>query len=190
MLTEIEVLFGKHRLISQHLESRYRAIEKRVISTNDYVTPSYKNAETYSYVFASILRDIGSCFDSILRELITIEELSYSKSIGGFLDFLKQYEPDLHFVELSLNRSGSIYPFRPQSQSDSTPKWWTSYNKVKHNEVRQEKRGCLRDVYTGLGALFVLKWLVSRPNISMWQMINIPSIHGRTRDYLNDFFNP
>ena len=75
--------------IQYHIDNRYRAIEKRVIDTIDYVEPAYDNRFTYSFHYASILRDIGSCFDSTISEIIESEKLDYPLKIGGFLKFLK-----------------------------------------------------------------------------------------------------
>jgi len=56
-----------------------------MIETFDYVTPENSNRKVHSYIYASILRDIGSVFDSTMREIIkNINNNAYDENIYGF----------------------------------------------------------------------------------------------------------
>ena len=78
-----------------YVELRYDALVNRFKKTFDYVAPHKENCETYSYEYASILRDSASAFDSTLKRFIRMGELEYDPQIGGILKFLRHYESQL-----------------------------------------------------------------------------------------------
>ena len=55
--------------IETYLDQRYSAIEARFMDTLRFVELHPDNRSTFSYEYASILRDAGSVFDSTMRKL-------------------------------------------------------------------------------------------------------------------------
>ena len=69
----IKEKFGKepwYNDILSYLLQRYASIERRLIDTLRYVACHPENRNTFSYEYASILRDSGSVFSSVLDRLI------------------------------------------------------------------------------------------------------------------------
>lgn len=151
------------------ISNRYFAIETRVHESFRFVDLDPRNASTFSYEYASLLRDIGSVLDSALkvfgRNVVGIEE----PKIYNHLDFLRQNlrsrDPrklaDLASisVELASNRTDRfLYPFADVDADSKTklPRWWNAYNEVKHLETEKLTEGNLKNVLNALAALFVL----------------------------------
>jgi len=98
------------------------------------VTPDEENRNTYSYVYASILRDLGSAFDSVVRKLIIRTGDVYEHNIYGNLEFLENLDPELpNRTVLMRQNMKTIIPFR--KGRDRVPNWWHAYNDVKHDET-------------------------------------------------------
>jgi hypothetical protein len=73
----------------------YRTIEARLVESFQFVMPEEANRHSYSLTFSSILRDIGSTFDSVMQQLI--KKSSRTKYKGGILhhlEFLERHCPD------------------------------------------------------------------------------------------------
>jgi len=56
--------------ITSYLFQRYSSIEMRLMETFRYVACHPRNKNTFSYEYASILRDAGSVFSSVLDRLV------------------------------------------------------------------------------------------------------------------------
>jgi len=148
--------------IESHLRIRYHAIENRMIETFDYVTPDNINRKTHSYTYASILRDIGSVFDSTIRQIIIKSGVEgYQDNIYGFIKFLEKYVPELKIMAIDLvTNLKSIIPF--QKGEKGIPNWWHAYNDVKHDEPNKYQQGNLENALTGLAALKLVHYVICR----------------------------
>lgn len=82
--------------VERYLRNRYSTIESRMTRTFNYVTPDTSNRKTHSYKFASLLRDIGSVFDSTIKEILSkLQEKGYDDNICGLLKFLESRDSKL-----------------------------------------------------------------------------------------------
>ncbi len=163
--------------IKNHLELRYQAIENRMIQTFDYTTPSNSNKLTYSYVFSSILRDVGSVFDSVVSELISNTQSDCKNNIYGFLQFLESIDPELEkrSVYLLSNRK-TVVPYR--KGPEGLPKWWHAYNDVKHDETTYYHQGNLENALTSLAALVILARSVCHMSVATRIFTNIGIVYS------------
>lgn len=162
-----------YQSIASHLSLRYSAIERRMIETFDFVTPDGENKKIYSYVYASILRDVGSAFDSVVTKLIIRTGDAYEHNIYGNLEFLENLDPELPYrtVLMRLNMK-TIIPFR--KGRDRLPNWWHAYNDVKHDETTNYSQGNLENSLTSVAALAILNQSVNHhPTIGLFANIGI-----------------
>ena len=183
--------FLKHPWFTEtrdYVELRYDALVNRMKKTFDYVTPHKENCETYSYEYASILRDAGSVFDSTIRRIIKEAELGYEENILGMLKFLKRYESQLEYVRLRfLHYGGFLYPFKPNK--NGVPSWWNAYNKIKHEEVVHISEGNFRNALSGLSALGILKLSMGRSgDLDIFTIVDYPFSEPQTI-YHTEFFD-
>lgn len=170
-----------------YVELRYYALVNRFKKTFDYVTPHKENSETYSYEFASILRDSASAFDSTLKRFIRMGKLEYDDRIYGMLDFLRKYEPQLEYLSLRfLHYGGGLSPFR--LDEDRVPFWWTANNKIKHDEIENISQGSLKNALLSLAALgIIVQSMGRRLDLDIFTNFNYP-FYKTQADYAADFF--
>ncbi len=174
--------------IFRHLNTSYEATESRLAQSFQFVTPETDNRRSYSPTFSSILRDVGSTFDSVMRELI--EKSTREEYHGDILDhiaFLKIYCADLERLSVGFNYNWkTMLPF--ERTADAPPLWWTAYNKVKHQEVSDYAFGCLENAMKAVAGLAILRVMIcdnatSRifHNIALAYPIEDPSISESNR---------
>lgn len=172
MITGLPSKFGHTDWFPQvrrYWKSRFLPIQARFMDTFRYVEMSGLNRSTFSYEYASILRDCGSVFGSALDEFVR-----RSKGEAGFPQytfadyrrFLIEQEPTIpqQTVEVrSLFPHGVIIPFDNMKKKSGVPKWWIGYNKVKHSEMLGFSQGNLENCVHALGALALLGRALDAP---------------------------
>jgi hypothetical protein len=147
--------------IRRCLEARYYAIEERLVQTFRYVQLHPDNGSTFSYEFASILRDCGSVFTSVLDKAIR-ETKHYSKdkrlNIRDFKKFLNSADQDFYRYTIIPNPLYPLVllPYCAFSKLSSRSGWWDSYNNIKHSEIENYTDGNLKNVMNAVGALAIL----------------------------------
>lgn len=145
---------------------RFTAIETRLQGTFQYVDLATGNRNTYSYHFASILRDAGSVFASTLDALLRNVEGQPNTRLYGIKDyrrFLRSQVPDIDKWSVQLQPLfpfGQVVPFKTLRTNKASIAWWDAYNDVKHNEYEAMQKGNLENCINALSALALLGfWL-------------------------------
>lgn len=142
--------------------SHFGPVEERLLEASRWVAVHRDNGKTYSTGLASILRDAGSIFDSVLRALVKgvgIPPRGRDHDIVEFCDFLRREAPDIHRRSVTIRPclpAGVVVPFEELKAQDGVPAWWTAYNKVKHEESVEYRRGNLENAVTAVCALALL----------------------------------
>jgi hypothetical protein len=148
-----EVLYGYSSL-------RYFPIERRMIDASRYVEISTENRRSFSYEFASIIRDVGSTFGSLLDVLV-------KKAVGkkgdldirDYIKFIVDEVKDVDAIGLRLKAyftRSFVFPFENVRKSPPTLEWWTTYNNLKHSDFDNFRDGCLVHAINGLASLATL----------------------------------
>lgn len=147
--------------LSSYLFQKYRQIEDRMEETFHFVALHKDNENTFSYEFASILRDSGSAFSSVIDELVR-KTTSKTKKLYNFRDyrrFLINEVSNIHLCVVAVNPLFPlvIMPFSALRDSKKgQPKWWRAYTVVKHFEVTQHREGNLCNALGSLAALAIV----------------------------------
>jgi len=125
-----------------YLTTTHHAIVSRFEESFRYVSLRPENAKTFSYEFASILRDASSAFGSFSAAVIRASSPSVGKKkkleIADFFDFYSQYALDLPkgFIDIevvAIPETRRLQPFWGWANGHP-PSWWTAHNKIKHSE--------------------------------------------------------
>jgi len=142
-----------------YLKRRYPPIDERFFNTLRYIDLCRENISTFSYEYASILRDIGSVFASTLDILVRKSSgIDKKTDYGDYIKFLDDNINGIADVGVELNYpivNTLIFPFREISPSKSMS-WWKAYNNVKHQDFSKSKDGSLGNVLKGLASLAIL----------------------------------
>jgi hypothetical protein len=144
----------------EYLQRAQRDIISRFQGSFRFVALRPENAETFSYEFASLLRDAGSAFASFSDAVIQGLGTKKSKwlTIKDYFDFYTGYVPDLSkkFIDVAIVEHGHEYRLQPFWEWDHQPKgpnWWCAYNDVKHSEYKNSKQGNLRNATNAIAAV-------------------------------------
>lgn len=152
----------------------FLALEKRFGDFLDAVTFKSEHLKVHSPMLASILLDTGSLVESVLQSgmdnirydgtnaIANIRGKRYSNTRPYYTinDSRTVYRPDQFYAKKVwfLPRSDSSFPWHAwQKANGPHPKWWTAYNKVKHDRFGEIKKAKLGIVMHALeGAFLVL----------------------------------
>ena len=163
---------GWFEAVASYSAARFIVVESRFLIASRYVDVQTDNAKTFSYEFASILRDSGSIFSSVMDALVrgsnTIAK--GETNFGDYRVYLKTEIPDIQGRTIQVRPcfpEGMLVPFEALGESSSTPEWWNAYNRIKHSEYDEFRSGNLENCLTALSALallgFFMSWFVSDP---------------------------
>jgi len=147
-----------------YLTNTHLAIVSRFEQSLRYVSLHRDNGNTFSYEFASILRDVASAFGSFTGEIIKASDQekvwAWNKpDIKDYRNFYLKIAPGLptDFVELS----GFYLPDRLLNpfwewEDKTAPGWWNAYNKIKHSEYKHADLGNLQNVTNAIAAVDII----------------------------------
>ena len=150
---------------ASYWESRFRAVQGRLVATFRYVEFHAGNRDAFSYEFASILRDAGSIFGSVADAVTRGAGVASKRrradeySFPDYRHFLLGQDPDLprRTVDLRpLFPASVVVPFEELTDRRGIPRWWDAYNGVKHREYDEFPRGNLENSVTAVCALALL----------------------------------
>lgn len=154
--------------IQSYLINRHDQIQQRLLTSFRYVECHPRNAATFSYEYASLLRDIGSVFSSFLDSIIKLSSFKKGKlNINDYCEFLMNEVDFIEEICAEINAEYDqryLFPFHCIKKFN--PHWWRAYNNVKHSDIENLQDGCLGNVLYGFASLSILK------NLSVWTKFN------------------
>ena len=148
---EFNILYWKHYLV----------IEEDFVKTHRYVELDENNFTTFSVEYTKLLKSIGSEFDVVSKEICKFYGHDNKNKIYEYAPIIIRNFTDLCDQRLEIKDNNSIVveplkDWRVQPQHKS-PKWWTSYNKIKHDRVNNYAQASLENVLLGLASLFLVE---------------------------------
>lgn len=151
---------------------KYLFLEEKLIDTEKYVSFDKKNFKTYSNVFEELLVVICGEIEAVLKEWTVLEDGSIGtlltellgKKQGSFnrtiylkLTTIKLKPFNKLYDLIQINKGGSN--ILKGFDASNHLYWWNSYNKIKHNKVKNKKKANLKNVLESLAALYILESL-------------------------------
>ena len=115
------------------------SLEKEFYQTTKFVALHEDNFLTYSTEFQKLMLEIGSEVDVILKAYcFALNAQSEKKDEAQYRQFIRSKNPDFCNQEVAVHLlSDPLYPWS-NWQTDTTPSWWTSYNKIKHYRTEEK----------------------------------------------------
>jgi len=135
-----------------------------------YVECDAANSFTFSYEFGSILRGIGSTFESVLDALVrNIDNETSDKryDMSNYRLWLNKELSDLHLITVGINsprQERYIIPFSSWERLDSRLTWWDGYNNVKRADIQRYTDGNFKNCIVSLAALAIIYALIASPS--------------------------
>ena len=182
----LEEKYGKQDWFKRnqtYLINRVGQIQDRLLTSFRYVECHPNNSATYSYEYASLLRDIGSVFGSFLDNAIksTSPSAKGKLDINDYCEFLCREVDDIEEICATMDANYDqrlLFPFHCITKF--SPHWWNAYNNVKHSDVENLQDGCLGNVLYGFASLCILK------HLSVWTKFNAIFEIGLYQDFKVD----
>ena len=136
-------------------ESQFKSSERFV-----YVAKKCKTA--YSFVYANLLLNICSDFESLIRAYLG-KENDEQMEVNDIIDAIRKDE-DLNqlFDEKATYNNCDYEIMKPfhvnhnEKTNKDSFKWWEAYNKIKHNKVAKIFHANQENVLNALAALYIL----------------------------------
>ena len=138
----------------------FARLENELSETQEYVTFSYANRNTYSSKFASIMDNCGRLINGFCSDLCKSDSPNKKDfKIFDYKEFLKKHKYPLRnyivcaeFVILPWGRLIN----RKANDQKSSPKWWKFYNDVKHKGEICEEDASLKNAVSCMAGMFSL----------------------------------
>lgn len=145
----------------------YLTIEKMLVDTRQYLSPSQQNKNAYSDEFAKIILLACSEIDAILKFLCKLENISPSKKYYEMQDYseLLSYFSNIKDVGLGPAYCSSlkekvpiVFPFKELDKGKpyANLNWWENYQKIKHNRMENIELGNLENALFSLAAYYII----------------------------------
>ena len=159
-------LYGKYKNedwyheIHSYIQNKYVHLEKRLLNSFNYVQLDKDNGTTFSNEFSSILRDSGSVFSSLIDKIYRKVNPNIKKKLffKDYRKFILNECPNFPFRTISIRMlfPFKLKPYEAFKDLNGIPKWWDSYNKIKHLDIEKRKEGNLKNTINAVGALAIL----------------------------------
>ena len=168
--------------VLSYMMIRYDSIESRMIETFRYVDCNPANYGVFSYEYASILRDVGSIFGSIMDTLVRKSDVIPRKNEYDIRDYRKwliNEIENIHFISVGLNypiQNRILAPFYRINDEHKKLKWWTAYNKIKHHRSTRYQRANLRNTLNAVAGLFVMLLYLYKEDAEAGTLAPSPSL--------------
>ncbi len=151
--------------------SYYISIEKMLINTIQYVAPSNENKDTYSDEFAKIILLSCSEIDSILKLLCKLNGINLGNKQYNMFYYAKILEIDDEIKETTYapgyvttidEKFLTVTPFKNVNSKLKYGglKWWENYQLLKHDRMKNAKKGSLNNALFSLSAHYILMRLL------------------------------
>ena len=147
--------------------SYYCIIEKMFINTIQYVSPSITNKKTYSDEYAKIILLCGSEIDSILKLICKLKRIKPQGRDYSMNDYslmidneeaikLQSYCPECMTTTKEKFLVSSPFKDIKTGIQYSGLDWWKNYQSLKHNRMKNAKKGNLQTTVNLLTAHYIL----------------------------------
>lgn len=151
----------------------FLALESDLEDVSRFIEFSKNNFRTYSIELAHLLLASSSEVDVLAKGICKlINPRSEAKNINQYKNEIVEHFPDVHLERVFVPRYG--LNFRPWSnwEKNEPPRWWTSYNKVKHERNDHFDDANLKNTLNAMGGLLIavfyfykLKFAISDPDM-------------------------
>lgn len=137
----------------------YLTLEKRFLSTSNYVELDSRNLNTFSNEFAQLLHSVGAELDNFFKVYCGYN-LTDRKTIADYAAFIFSSYPEIKEQKMKVIDSDiELQPFKDwdQSQPAQSLSWWKAFDQIKHNRYGNFEKANLDNLINTLSALFLLE---------------------------------
>lgn len=186
----------------------YKDLEHQFENFLDYVPYLEGNENVYSFKLLNLILSIGGHVDSAFKEMARYPKFSGNKECQEILGKLKEsevrkeegkgpipvaislpleafeneYKLSARKVKFKLTPEKPIAPFTPHNPNTNAPKWWESYNALKHDVGVNIGLANLKTTLNALAGAFLLN-AIHYPSVSMLHKYGVIKIEFERTAY-------
>lgn len=156
----------------------YKDLERQFEDFLTYVPFLDGNEKAYSFKLLNLILSIGGHVDSAFKEMAKYSDFAKDPECKKIVDLVKKSErgefaivritdPIAAFERLygicgekilfkRLPQRELIQPFKPRGKVVGSPKWWSTYNEVKHHVAFNLEKANLENTLNALAGAFLL----------------------------------
>ena len=169
----IEYCFNKNTTVNAiTIANQYFSIEEILLESFQYVTPVKANKDTSSVRFATIIRESCNLYEILSKKAY---KQFFQFDVGLKLNIYNYLTLESLFkINDQELRSSTFYNYLDQNKriapfetlqgwdgnscltQDHIPKWWTSYNKIKHDSENLTEFATLDNAIFSIAAIFLV----------------------------------
>ena len=166
-LSKYIVSSGIHVLSSSILHwSSYKRLENEFVQLTQSVSLSERNLQTFSPIISDlILRTVSEC-ENVLRSIKGVENLTFRQLLSSVNS---KIQIDLNIINIIYEEgfinNKIIHPFNkttrvfdPRNPKYRIPKWYYTYNLLKHDKAQNIESATLEILLHALAALFIINF--------------------------------
>lgn len=120
--------------------AQYVSLEKEFLETMRYVSLSIDNYKTFSQAYAKLMLEIGSEVDILLKLYCKMLQPDFNKdTIKDYQKCINENKQEFGAQVVKVKNTGvNLKPWESWMDSEPvSPRWWTVYNKVKHERTNK-----------------------------------------------------
>lgn len=147
-------------ILSRKIEPHWNyflAIERDLETLSRYVEFDARNFDCFSIEIARVLLAAGAETDVACKQVCRAADTSSTAdNIDRYRCEMLRAFPHLPEFDVSIPRFGlSLSPWDEWKTGGGPPKWWTAYNKTKHERQSEYHRANLKNALNAVAGLFV-----------------------------------
>ena len=131
--------------------AHYISLEKEFTNTLTYISLDADNYSAYSQAYAKLILQIGSEVDVILKIYCKLLKPEFNGNcILNYRRLIMEKKPEFCEQMVSvMNKNITLQPWKNwiNEEEESSPYWWTVYNKVKHERTDTGKINSVEKEY-------------------------------------------
>ncbi len=157
----------------------FLSLEREFNNSLRYVEYTKKQESVFSHEFARLILLTCSEIDVLFKIICEhIDKGSKADTIGQYYEVIN-CKYDIKSEEVNVDRYRlKIYPFKDWLQG-KPPRWWTSYNKVKHERHKCFSEANLGNTLYAISGLFVLNLIAFNEYNRISNLFDVPYLLGR-----------
>ncbi|SJZ95905.1 hypothetical protein SAMN02745174_02085 [Cetobacterium ceti] len=146
----------------------YEYLENDFLALKRYISISTDNYNIYSEEIHKQIMLVCSEFENISKVIQTFDsgDPESLKKITNFSQWAYQDYEDIHSIKISIKYRKDNIVLQPFLEWNSgkyiSLKWWRKYNLIKHNKVKNYKKGTFETLLLSLSALYFCQMFLAK----------------------------
>jgi hypothetical protein len=156
----------------------FLAVERDLERLSRFVEFDARNFSCFSLELARILLAAGAEVDVVWKQVCqAADPQSSADNINAYRDLLVQQYPVIPQFIVEMPRYGlTMCPWDEWKNADGVPRWWTAYNKTKHQRNTHYEHANLKNALNAVAGLFVTTLYRYPDEARLGQLVPIPQL--------------